>query len=97
MYVNSSDYEGISNAMLEAMSIGLPVVCTDCPVGGAHAAISDGENGLLVSVGNSQELYLAMKKVIEDEELAYQLSCNAAKIRANWGVESIAMKWMELI
>ena len=49
MYVNSSDYEGISNAMLEAMAIGLPVICTDCPIGGAKAIIHDHENGLLVS------------------------------------------------
>ena len=47
MYVNSSDYEGISNAMLEAMAIGMPVVCTDCPVGGAHATIQHEANGML--------------------------------------------------
>ena len=57
MYVNSSDYEGISNAMLEAMAIGMPVVCTDCPIGGARATITDGENGLLVPIQNAGALY----------------------------------------
>ena len=39
MFVSSSDFEGMSNSMLEAMAIGLPVVCTDCPIGGAKMVI----------------------------------------------------------
>jgi len=64
MYVNSSDYEGISNAMLEAMAIGMPVVCTDCPVGGAKATMNDGENGLLVPIQNAEALANAMNRLI---------------------------------
>ena len=60
MFVSSSDYEGISNSMLEAMAIGLPVVCTDCLGGGAREMINDGENGLLVPVGDSNALTAAM-------------------------------------
>lgn len=97
MYVNTSDYEGISNAMLEAMAIGLPVVCTDCPIGGAKATIEDGVNGLLVPVGDAQATYLAMKRVIEDEELAKTLSINASKLRDKLSLEHIAKKWMELL
>ncbi len=97
MYVNSSDYEGISNAMLEAMAIGMPTVCTDCPIGGAHAAINDGENGLLVPVGDSDALYLAMKRVITEEGLADRLSHNAAKLRDELSLDEIAKKWLELI
>ena len=40
MFVSSSDFEGISNSMLEAMGMGLPVVVTDCPVGGARTGHS---------------------------------------------------------
>ena len=39
VFVSSSDFEGMSNSMLEAMAIGLPVVCTDCPIGGARMVI----------------------------------------------------------
>ena len=36
MYVLSSDYEGISNSMLEALALGIPVIATDCPCGGSR-------------------------------------------------------------
>jgi glycosyltransferase involved in cell wall biosynthesis len=97
MYVNSSDYEGISNAMLEAMAIGMPVVCTDCPIGGAKATIQDGENGLLVPVGDVQALYHAMKRVWEGKELSDRLSHNAAKLREELSLANIARRWMKLM
>lgn len=97
IYVNSSDYEGISNAMLEAMAIGMPVVCTDCPIGGAHAAIEDGVNGMLVPVQDAEAMYTAMRSIIEDDEFASKLSRNAADIRNTLSLENIASQWMELL
>lgn len=96
MYINSSDYEGMSNAMLEAMAIGMPVVCTDCPIGGAAAVIKNGENGLLTQVGNAEELCEAMKKIAEDKAFSDMLSHNAAEIRNELSLEATALKWMEL-
>lgn len=97
MFVSSSDYEGMSNSMLEAMAMGLPCVCTDCPAGGARAVIKDGENGLLTPVGDSHALYLAMKRIAENPELANKLSQNSVKIREEQSVDKIIKKWMELI
>ena len=97
MFVSSSDYEGMSNSMLEAMAMGLPCVCTDCPAGGARAVIKDGENGLLTPVGDSHALYLAMKKIAENPGLANKLSQNSVKIRNKQSVDKIIKKWMELI
>ena len=97
MYVNSSDYEGISNAMLEAMAIGMPVVCTDCPIGGAKATINNGENGLLVPIQNAEALANAMNRVIEDKELADKLSHNASQIRDELSLDKITEKWMQLL
>lgn len=95
MYVNSSDYEGISNAMLEAMAIGMPVVCTDCPIGGAKATITDGENGLLVPIQNAEALENAINRVVEDIELANKLSHNSSKIRNELSLDKITEKWIE--
>ncbi len=97
VYVNSSDYEGMSNAMLEAMAIGMPVVCTDCPIGGASAVIKDGENGVLVPVGDVESLTEAIKSVISDKELSAKLSENAVKIKDELSLSNIARKWMELL
>ncbi len=97
MYVNSSDYEGMSNAMLEAMAIGMPVICTDCPIGGANAVIQSGENGILTKVGNSTEICVAMKKIAGDKAFADTLSRNAAEIRYKLSLENTAKKWMELL
>ena len=97
MYVNSSDYEGISNAMLEAMAIGMPVVCTDCPIGGAKAIITDGENGLLVPIKNAKALANAMNRVIEEDELSEKLSLNASRIQDELSLDKITEKWMQLL
>jgi glycosyltransferase involved in cell wall biosynthesis len=97
LYVNSSDYEGMSNAMLEAMAIGMPVVCTDCPIGGAKAVIKNGENGLLVPVGDTDVLAEAIKNVITDKELSEKLSQNSVKIKDELSLSNIAKKWMELL
>jgi len=96
MYVNSSDYEGMSNAMLEAMAIGMPVVCTDCPIGGANAVIENGRNGMLTKVGDPKDFADAIIKVLSDKELAESLSLNAAKIRDELSLENISRKWVEL-
>lgn len=97
MYINCSEREGLSNAMLEAMVIGMPVICTDCPIGGARATITDGENGLLVPVKDTKALYKAMKRIIEEPGLAEKLSVNAAKLRDYLSLNEIATKWMELL
>lgn len=97
MFVSSSDYEGMSNSMLEAMAIGLPSVCTDCPAGGARAVIKNGENGLLTPVGDAHALSEAMKRIAIDPSLADKLSKNSVKIREEQSVEKIIKEWMELI
>lgn len=97
MFVSSSDYEGMSNSMLEAMAMGLPCVCTDCPAGGARAVIKDGENGLLTPVGDAHALSEAMKRIAKNPDLASKLSQNSIKIREEQSVDKIIEKWMELI
>lgn len=97
MYVSSSDYEGISNSMLEALGMGLPSICTDCPVGGARETITDGENGLLVPVGDSDALNIAMRRIAGDPELSEKLSINALKIREKLSIHRIADEWLQII
>lgn len=97
MFVSSSDFEGMSNSMLEAMAIGLPTICTDCPAGGARAIINDHENGILVPVNDVQALADAMKEVAGNPALAEKLSVNGTKIREELSVDKIVNQWMEII
>lgn len=95
MYVSSSNYEGISNAMLEALAIGIPTICTDCPVGGSREMIENGENGFLIPAGNAEKLANAMCTIAKDDKLAKSLSVNSQKIKQKYPLNTIAMKWLE--
>lgn len=97
MFVLSSDYEGVSNSMAEAMAMGIPVIATDCPPGGCRTYIEDGKSGLLVPVGDKKALAEAMGRVAQDEGLAKRLSENGAKIREKYPVEKIAENMLALM
>ena len=93
-YVLSSKYEGMPNALMEAMALGLPVIATDCPCGGPAALIRDGENGLLVEVKNPKELAAAMTKMAESPEDAERCGREAAKIRELASTERVTDEWL---
>lgn len=97
MFVSSSDYEGLSNSMLEAMAIGLPCVCTDCLGGGTREVMVDHENGLIVPMNDPEAMYRAMKEFVDNPELAEKCSRNAAKIRDKLSVEMITQQWLDII
>ena len=97
VFVLSSISEGMPNALLEAMAIGLPVVATDCPSGGPRQLICDGENGLLVSNNDVDALASAILKIIRDDNLSRKLSENAVKIVDEYSEEKICNQWKEYI
>ena len=65
LFVSPSRWEGMCNAVLEAMSCGLTVVAT--AVGGNRDVIEHGRTGLLVESGNPVELAMAIRWLIKDE------------------------------
>lgn len=97
MFVSSSDFEGLSNSMIEAMAIGLPCICTDCLGGGAREMINDNINGLLVPMQNVDALYKAMKSFIENPDFAAKCGKEAAKISNELSTENIVKKWINVI
>lgn len=95
VFVISSDYEGISNSMLEALAIGVPVVSTDSPIGGARMFIESGKNGVLTSVGDCTDLYNGIKFVLDSKEKAINISYEARKIREKLEPDIIVNQWID--
>jgi len=97
MFASSSNYEGISNSMLEALGMGLPSVVTDCPCGGARMFIKSYENGILVPVGNTHSLYAGMRYLIENPIEAEKISENAVKMAKASAADKINLEWLRLL
>lgn len=97
-FVLSSDYEGVSNSMLEALCLGLPVVSTDHPIGGAKMFIIDSKNGFLSPVGDAVKLAENMCKVVCLSEQEYDLMCkNAASVRSKLETDSVCYQWEDVM
>ncbi|MBR2123420.1 MAG: glycosyltransferase [Lachnospiraceae bacterium] len=93
VYAHTSDYEGLPNAIIEAMCMGLPVVSTDCPCGGPAELIDDGVNGLLVPKRDTAAAAEAICRLIEDPELAERLGREAMKITGRCSEEEVFGQW----
>ncbi len=88
LLLHTSNHEGFSNSVLEAMAAGLPVVATE--VGGLQELISDGETGLLVPAGDLEALVAAAKRLLGDWQLAEEMGRKAAEhVRHRFTVHSM--------
>lgn len=90
IYVLCSDWEGMPNALMEAMATGLPVIATDCPCGGPRFLIRDQTQGILTKCGDEAGLAAALKTLLSDPELRRSMG-EAARERAKAFHEDIVM------
>lgn len=96
-YVNSSDEEGMSNSMMEAMAMGIPVITTDSAGGGARSLIRNGENGLLVPIKDVDAMTNALRLMLSDRPKAESMADEAMKIREYAHPERIYEIWKDYL
>lgn len=97
IFVLTSDFEGMPNALMEAMSLGIPCISTDCPVGGPRELIRHMENGLLVPVSDKEELVKAMQFLIKNKQMQEKFSKESIKVLEDYSLDRISTKWREFL
>lgn len=97
LFVLSSDYEGMPNALIEAMVAGLPCVSTDCSPGGARELIENGVNGYVTPCGNTEKLADAINDMLDNPEKADVMGAKAQEITKTLAADKIFAQWNDYI
>ncbi len=95
VYVLTSRFEGLSMAMLEAISCGLPLVAFSCPCG-PRDVVEDGVNGYLVENGNVKMLAERLISIMKSPEMLRKMGRAAEEKSKEYQIECLAIKWKQL-
>lgn len=93
IFVLPSNCEGMPNALIEAMALGLAVISTDCPCGGPRDLIEDGVNGILIPVGDKEVLKEKLCKLMSAPETMQHLGINATGIVQRLHPDAVNEAW----
>lgn len=97
IFVLFSYGEGYPNALMEALSMGVPSISSNCPIGGPADMIINGYNGILVTPGDENELAENIVYLLNNEQVREKFSNNAIKIRETNDFEYIYKKLINYI
>lgn len=95
LFLLTSYSEGVSNALIEALATGLPVISTDVPSGGTVELMEDGVNGLIIPPGDEEALVRAMDRLLGDPDYADRLGREAAAIQKRLSPERVNRLWLQ--
>jgi len=109
LFALASRYEGFPNAHIEALSLGVPVVATDCPTrpatagrigparGGVHELVEHGVTGLLVPPEDPAAFAVALATMLGDEKKRNQMAANALGVREKFAPDKTLDAWERVI
>lgn len=97
MFILSSNYEGMPNALMESLALGIPSISTDCPCGGPKELIVNNKDGLLIPVNDLKSLVNAIETLINNEDMCQEFSKNSNKKMKAYNVSEINKKWISFI
>lgn len=95
LFVLSSNFEGMPNALMEAIAVGLPVISTR--VSGAEEIITDNDNGYIINVNDEISLIQRMQIILSNSELQKIMGEKSVKHALLYNFDSIAEKWRSYI
>lgn len=93
VFVLSSKEEGMPNVLLEALSLGIPCISTDCPAGGAKAIIGNNERGILVKNDDAEKMADAMIEICSNDDKREYYSQKAREVNSLFSPTIIGKKW----
>lgn len=96
-FVMSSDYEGMPNALLEALTVGVPSISTDCPCGGPKELIENGVNGLLVKTNDKDDMVVALERILGSDKDAEEMGKRARERASKYHPDIIFHEWKKYI
>ena len=97
LFVMSSDYEGMPNALIEAMAMGVPCISSDCRTG-PKSLIKDGQTGLLFQTGNLESLTEKMDWALQHPEEMNRMGNNAREdVMDTYQIEKTLSAFVEMI
>jgi GalNAc-alpha-(1->4)-GalNAc-alpha-(1->3)-diNAcBac-PP-undecaprenol alpha-1,4-N-acetyl-D-galactosaminyltransferase len=94
-FVLTSDFEGMSNALLECYSMGVPCVSSDWP--GVEDIITNGTDGLIYKRQDANELAMLLSRIADDNDLCNRLTKNAVVAKQRFDEKTIIDKYCEVI
>ena len=95
IFLMTSYYEGMSNALMEAMALGIP--CISTPNDGALSLITDKVNGIIIPFDDIYACASAIETLIDDNDYRDRIASQAIKIRDELSTKNVAEMWMEYI